>query len=169
MNMQEKVPSQEKPRYEITPATPSDLEAITAVGGDPEDHEYSLELQESGQGQLLVAKNKTGQVIGYATLSHDLQSPHFNAIKGPHIQGVMVDENNRGKGVGDTLLEASAAAVKKIGRSEIFLTVEADNLPAINLYERNGYKKIPNSDCGPDSPEVPGALPAKGFYMRKEV
>jgi ribosomal protein S18 acetylase RimI-like enzyme len=48
----------------------------------------------------------------------------------------------RGKGVASALMEAIAAAARDRGCRALRLEVRADNVAAIRLYERHGYRRI---------------------------
>jgi len=48
----------------------------------------------------------------------------------------------RGKGIGKLLMEIIEDSFKKEGCEEIILEVAVDNLPALNLYRRMGYRFV---------------------------
>jgi GNAT superfamily N-acetyltransferase len=61
------------------------------------------------------------------------------------IQGV-VDDNgvtapHRGRGVGSALLLASLSGFKKAGLSRVYLEVTAQNVAAVRLYQRLGFRR----------------------------
>ena len=55
---------------------------------------------------------------------------------------VAVDESQRGKGFGKSLVEAFSTALKKKGVEKIFLEVRKSNFVAINCYARCGFLQI---------------------------
>ena len=66
-----------------------------------------------------------------------------DAWYGTYINVTMmgVTKSARGKGIGTKLLELAVNSVKKGGFEKIELTVLLDNNPAINVYEKLGFKK----------------------------
>lgn len=59
-----------------------------------------------------------------------------------YIANVIVDEKYRGKGYGRRLCETLLAWAKKKGGHTSFLQVIQDNMIAVNLYEKLGFKKL---------------------------
>lgn len=53
-----------------------------------------------------------------------------------------VNVNYKGKGIGNMLVQEATKSIKKRGIKYLRLFVVVDNVPAIRLYERNGFKKI---------------------------
>jgi ribosomal protein S18 acetylase RimI-like enzyme len=49
----------------------------------------------------------------------------------------------RGKGLGNAMLEEIIARSRKEEVRALFLEVEEDNLPAVKLYTRHGFKTRP--------------------------
>ncbi len=58
------------------------------------------------------------------------------------IEGVVVDKEQRGKGLAYQLLEQAHSFIKSKGKIKALLEVRESNVPAISLYEKAGYKKI---------------------------
>lgn len=58
------------------------------------------------------------------------------------IVNVIVDEIYRGRGYGRQLFESLLATAKNIGAHTAYLQVVQNNLIAVNLYEKLGYKKL---------------------------
>jgi ribosomal protein S18 acetylase RimI-like enzyme len=78
-------------------------------------------------------------VVGFAFLKIKRRLPngHFSAEL-----GIVVDEVHRGKGLGSKLMENLLKLARQENVREIFLTVLSDNVRAIRLYEKYGFKKI---------------------------
>jgi ribosomal protein S18 acetylase RimI-like enzyme len=83
--------------------------------------------------------------LGIAAFSHDTHSrktAHLGSLGAMYVRA-----KARGKGVGDALIEAIfEEAAKEV--EQITLTVNAENKPAIALYERHGFRvygKAPRS------------------------
>ena len=58
------------------------------------------------------------------------------------IEGVVVDKNYRGKGLAQSLIESAHSFIKEKGIQKVLLEVRQTNTPAINLYQKVGYKQI---------------------------
>lgn len=55
--------------------------------------------------------------------------------------GMMIDEAYRGKGYGRQAMKLLEDQAKKLDIGKLKLQVFKDNLPAIKVYEKSGYKK----------------------------
>lgn len=64
---------------------------------------------------------------------HDRKKPYA------YVWDLMVDPTHRGKGLGETIMIAMEAEVKKLGLGSISLNVFGHNAPAISLYKKIGY------------------------------
>lgn len=66
------------------------------------------------------------------------------------ISSIAIDRNFRGKGFAERLLKSSIEEMKVNGISSILLYVNIDNLPAIKLYEKIGFRVIKQVEdiCG---------------------
>ena len=58
------------------------------------------------------------------------------------LYSIAVAQHARGRGVAKTLLEAAAAAARRHGCERLRLEVRQDNVAAIALYERLGYRRF---------------------------
>ena len=58
------------------------------------------------------------------------------------ILGIAVDKNHTRKNIASTMLKHIIEICKKMDLDNIFLEVRESNIPAINLYEKHGFKKI---------------------------
>ena len=58
------------------------------------------------------------------------------------IQYIYVDEDKRKKGIGSLLLKKLIDESKKFACINITLEVNVNNISAINLYEKYGFKKV---------------------------
>ena len=89
-----------------------------------------------GVSALLVAEDD-GEIVGRLAL--DL------AKDGPGTLWVLafeVREGRRSEGIGTALVRAAESWAKRHGASQLRLSVGKDNLDAMRLYERLGYKTI---------------------------
>jgi len=57
------------------------------------------------------------------------------------IENVAIKENHRQKGCADRLVRAIIERATKLKCKNVFLEVATNNLPAIKLYEKHGFKK----------------------------
>lgn len=57
------------------------------------------------------------------------------------IEDVVVDENSRGRSVGQKLIEKLLENAKEKNLSEVLLFTEDHRIPAINLYNKLGFKQ----------------------------
>lgn len=66
------------------------------------------------------------------------------------LEGLAIEPNARGKGVGTRLQEAVDERARDLGRTEIILEVVDANPRAKALYERHGYRTVTTvtSPCG---------------------
>jgi len=88
---------------------------------------------------LSLVVNDQNNVVGFAFLKikRRLLNGHFSAEL-----GIVADEVHRGKGLGSKLMENLLKLARQENVHEIFLTVLSDNMKAIQLYEKHGFKKV---------------------------
>lgn len=145
-------------------ATEKDLEQINAIGNDPEENEArveKLEQQKKGQGKFFVAK-QDGQVAGYVFVHYDHASAHFQDVKAPFIEDLMVHSKFRGQRLGKQLLEMCEQEIIKQGGEKSTFAVLASNEQAIKFYIKNGYTKNENMNF-----KTPGG--EDGCYYEKNL
>lgn len=96
-----------------------------------------------------VIKSK-GKIVGYCVyyLKPVLSLKGFE--KQSVISSIATDSNFRGKGFAERLLKGSIEEMKVNGISSVLLYVNIDNLPAIKLYEKIGFRVIKQVEniCG---------------------
>jgi ribosomal-protein-alanine N-acetyltransferase len=87
--------------------------------------------ESSGPDQQIGA---AGALAGYAGL----------LVPGPEadVQTIAVAPSAQGRGVGTRLLRALTERAVRSGARSLLLEVRADNVPAIALYEREGFERI---------------------------
>lgn len=59
-----------------------------------------------------------------------------------HLLNIGIKEKFRNKGLGQELLEQIVHASKSMGCKKIFLEVRVSNIPAIELYNKTGFKRV---------------------------
>ena len=86
---------------------------------------------------LVVAKDGA-QIVGMATLILTI-SPNGKRAK---VEDVVVDENHRGKGIGEEISKKLIAIAKSKKVRRIELTTGQRRIAAHKLYEKVGFKKV---------------------------
>lgn len=125
--------------FSLRPALPDDLDALTAL----EQRCFSsdrlsrrsfrkwLKRQHTG---LIVALDEQQQLAGYALV---LLQPGTRLAR---LYSIAVDPQQRGKKLGERLLDAAEDYAHQQRRLFLRLEVRKDNAAAIALYERLGYR-----------------------------
>ena len=57
------------------------------------------------------------------------------------IQNVGIDPSHRGRGLGSLLLSRAASGFREVGLTQMHLEVTTDNVAAIRLYQRLGFRR----------------------------
>ncbi|WP_344322702.1 GNAT family N-acetyltransferase [Streptomyces macrosporus] len=87
--------------------------------------------------QFLVAE-LDGRLAGYVRLVRPTELACNAHVR--QIQGLVVDDRARGRGVGRALLRAAMDEARRQGASRITLRVLGHNAPARALYESEGFR-----------------------------
>lgn len=85
--------------------------------------------------ELWVAKDK-GKIVGMGEIALILR-PEGAAAR---IEDVIIDEGQRGKGLGESLLKKLIERAKARGASTVNLTSRPERIPANALYKKLGFK-----------------------------
>lgn len=83
------------------------------------------------------------QIVGYIIFNikeKKNQNPKFRYRKQLNIDAMCVDENYRGKGIGTTLLNFAKQVGLDNECTDMYLTVNEENIGAIKTYEKFGLK-----------------------------
>lgn len=104
--------------------------------GDTFDRRRIRSLTKNPKAIVLVACDVTGNLLGWAVA---LTRRHRNGVTG-RVYGLAVHARSRGMGLGRLLTERILKALRRRGVSRICLEVRADNLPAISLYRKLGFR-----------------------------
>lgn len=83
--------------------------------------------------QYIVAKLGEN-IVGFAGI--------IDTLDQMEITNIVVRKDMRHKGIGNTLLNELIKMSIKNNKNTIFLEVNSNNLFAIKLYEKNGFKKV---------------------------
>ncbi|OIK29396.1 GNAT family N-acetyltransferase [Streptomyces malaysiense] len=135
------------PEPRIRPATPADEEPLAhldrvtwstlhAVTPRPEPPYPPLFDERHRPGDFLVAE-LDGHIAGYVRLAQMIPLPaHAHVLT---IQGFVVAEEARGRGLGRALIRAAVAEARARGARRLNLRVLGHNTPARRLYETEGF------------------------------
>ena len=124
------------PDLVIRSADLSDIKYIMALEQGSIVHPWESKAIES----LIVDKNKKcyvadlhGEVVGYVGAEIVLDECN--------IGNIVTHKDYRGRGFATEILGILLDILKKNGVAKVFLEVEHDNIPAIALYEKHGFKR----------------------------
>jgi GNAT superfamily N-acetyltransferase len=124
-------------------AQPDDAEAIAALMGqlgyDVPAPAVTARLQRLGERRDVFVATDGERVVGWAALSID---EAFVEGFGAFLEGFVVDEAVRSRGIGVALLEAVEARARERGCGEIRVQSNVLRARAHSFYERNGYSKV---------------------------
>lgn len=127
-----------KNEVQITEMSLFDLENIKDILiSDFDDFwNYNIlkEELESSNSKYIIAKTNDGEIIGFAGIKIILDSAD--------IMNIVVKKSWRNQGVGNLLLSNLISICKISNLSSLSLEVNEDNLPAIHLYEKVGFKQV---------------------------
>ena len=127
-----------KNEVQITEMSLFDLENIKDILiSDFDDFwNYNIlkEELESPISKYIIAKTNDGEIIGFAGIKIIVDTAD--------IMNIVVKKSWRNQGVGNLLLSNLISLCKNSNLSSLSLEVNEDNLPAIYLYEKVGFKKI---------------------------
>jgi putative acetyltransferase len=102
------------------------------------EHAEALQKRQDDQAGFLLVAFLGEQIVGSFSLKPEL-APF---LKHCASFGMAVLKGMQGKGLGKSLLEYGLSQAQALGRNNITLHVRAHNAPAIQLYEKFGFKKI---------------------------
>ncbi|MGA8662875.1 MAG: GNAT family N-acetyltransferase [Candidatus Cybelea sp.] len=127
----------------MRPARPDDAEPIAALmaqlGYDVPAPAVSARLERLGERRDVFVATDGERVVGWAALSID---EAFVEGFGAFLEGLVVDEVARSRGVGRQLLDAVESRARERGCAEIRVQSNVLRERAHSFYERNGYTKV---------------------------
>ena len=127
------------------------LEYLKAVGGETdnlsfgaegvplgvEDERAYLRNQENSRDNVQYIAKADGEIIGTSSLN---RKPRRMSHRGEF--GISLKKAWWGRGVGSALTEAILAFAAENGFEQLNLEVRSDNIRAIRLYEKYGFRKL---------------------------
>lgn len=122
---------------EITQMSLSDLDNISPILISYFDDFWNYSILkselENPNSKYIVAKLQE-DIIGFAGI--------IDTFDQMEITNIVVRKDMRNKGIGNILLNKLIQLSKGNKKSMVFLEVNSNNLNAIKLYEKNGFKKV---------------------------
>ena len=89
---------------------------------------------ESPNSKYIIAKTNDGEIIGFTGIKV--------LVDNADIMNIVVKKSWRNQGVGNLLLNNLISICKDLNLLSLSLEVNEDNLPAIHLYEKFGFRNI---------------------------
>ena len=89
---------------------------------------------ESPNSKYIIAKTNDDEIIGFAGIKIIVDTAD--------IMNIVVKKSWRNQGVGNLLLTNLVSLCKELNLSSLSLEVNEDNIPAIHLYKKFGFKQI---------------------------
>lgn len=124
-------------KIEIDEMTLSDLKQIANKLETEFDDFWNVSILESelknALSKYIVAKTET-EIVGFAGI--------IDTLDQFEITNIVVKKSFRNNGVGNALLAELIKIAQINNKDKIILEVNSTNLPAIKLYEKNGFKNI---------------------------
>ena len=116
-------------------ATWSPLTSPAAPPENPDEWRFFDGERRTPEGLLVAVRD--GRIAGWIKLSAATPLPSTNHVK--MINGLAVDPEQQGAGVGRTLVEAAVEKARELGARKVSLRVLGNNETARRLYERCGF------------------------------
>lgn len=127
-----------KNEVQITEMSLSDLENIKDILISDFDDFWNYNILkselESSNSKYIIAKINDGEIIGFAGIKI--------LVDTADIMNIVVKKSWRNQGIGNLLLSNLISICKISNLSSLSLEVSENNLPAIHLYEKFGFKQI---------------------------
>ena len=117
--------------------TDKDVDIITAL--------YQTDFLDGWNRQMLLSSFSSGRFKCLGAFKDDLLIgvvAFTLSLDFADIESVVTKLEFRRKGVADLLIKSALESIKQQNLSSVLLEVRAGNLPAINLYLKQGFNKI---------------------------
>jgi ribosomal-protein-alanine N-acetyltransferase len=135
--------------YKIRQFRPSDLQDVTKINRAclPENYpdSFFLLIYSSFPQGFLVVEDENGKLIAYTMNRIETGLSNFSRLrraKKGHVISIAVLPQMRRTGIGLQLMNKALEEMVNQGASECFLEVRTSNIPAVSMYENQGFEKI---------------------------
>ena len=91
------------------------------------------ELENENSKYIVAIKNN--EIVGFAGVKYNFD----NCVE---VMNIVTRKNKRRNGIGKILIDNIKKIAKEFCVEKICLEVNEKNLPAINLYQKNGFKQV---------------------------
>ena len=122
---------------QILPLTEEDIHTISPIFASEFDEFWNIDILKNDfkneNSTYLVAKLHN-EIVGFAGF--------LKVVDEANLMNIVTKVNKRQLGIGSKLLSAVISEAKKQNCTSITLEVNANNLPAIHLYEKFNFKRI---------------------------
>jgi ribosomal protein S18 acetylase RimI-like enzyme len=113
---------------------------IAPLPGLPQRYGEFL-LAQAGRAKMVVlVAQRSGEVVGYSYVG--MEGNDYMALRGPAglLYDLVVDPEHRRQGIGSKLLEASLAALQRLGAPRVLLFTAEKNAAARAMFARAGFR-----------------------------
>ncbi len=111
----------------------NDLSRIMEIYQDPTSYEpYIAKVYLEKEPDFGIVAEINGTIVGYIRIH-----PHYDSA---WLGGLYVHSEYRGRRIGRTLLQEAFTRIKSLGGKVTYIDVHLDNVSAIRLYEKLGFK-----------------------------
>lgn len=146
----------------VRPATEDDYAAageicVAAYLDDGQldgDHGYGAVLRDVGKraenAEIMVAVDDAGDLVGCVTFA--LAGSEYAELSGPgeaEFRMLAVDPSAQGRGVGKALARACVDRAGQLGLSALVICARDFNDRALSMYQRLGFRRMPELDWNP--------------------
>ncbi|UCD08664.1 MAG: GNAT family N-acetyltransferase [Dehalococcoidales bacterium] len=135
--------------YHIRPGTTEDTERWLilrkSLWRNSPDAQHRLEMEQvlSSSGGVFFAEDPEGRLIGFAEFSiRNDYVPGADTSPVPFLEGWLVDENHRVKGVGKELLAAIEDWSRQNGYKQLASDALIDNGSGIEIHKKLGFSEV---------------------------
>lgn len=97
-------------------------------------NENILESELENENSYYIVAKENDDIVGFGGL--------WKSIDDIHITNIVTKKNLRNKGIGNAILNELINQAKNFGYPIITLEVNENNIPAISLYKKFGFKEV---------------------------
>jgi ribosomal protein S18 acetylase RimI-like enzyme len=103
---------------------------------------YLRKVFSKDENLVIIVAEEGETITGYVILGVDNELSELFGFKWGSIKQLAVDPDWWGKGVGSKLVEEGLNHLKKMGVKQVDVFTAQNNIAAIKVYEKNGFKII---------------------------